>query len=265
MISFPMLKRNMGNVLRLACIFLAILIMYTVVIVYMYDPKLADMLNEYQEALPGMMAAVGMTGSTGTLIEFVNTYLYGFIMTLIPAIFTMVLANKLIMKYVDNGSLACILATPTSRGKFIFTQMISLIIGVTFLLGVTVAMGYGACEYFFPGELDVVMYLNLNLSTLLLQLAIAGITFFAACLFNDSKGYFVVGAGLPLVFYIIQMMANMGGDLKNLKYATIFTLLDGTKIIEGSSVIIQNGILAGIAVVLFLFGGIYFTKKDLPL
>lgn len=265
MISFPMLKRNMGSIFRLGAIFLAIIIMYTVVIIYMFDPKLADMLDEYQKMMPGMMAAVGMTGNTGTLIEFMNTYLYGFIMTLIPAVFTIVLTNKLLMKYVDNGSLACILATPTSRGKLIFTQMISLIFGVALLIAITTAAGYGACEYFFPGELAVQQYIHLNIGVFLLQFAIAGITFCAACLFNDSKGYFVVGAGLPLIFYIIQMMANMGGDLENLKYATIYTLFDGAKIIEGGEIVAQYGIMTAIGVVLFLVGGVCFTRKDLPL
>lgn len=265
MISFPMLKRNLGNIFRLGCIFLIILIMYTVIIIYMFDPQLAEILDEYQKIMPGMMAAVGMTGSTGTLLEFMNTYLYGFIMTLIPAIFSIVLTNKLLMKYVDNGSLACILATPTSRGKLIFTQMLSLILGVVFVVVVTTIVGYGASEYFFPGKLDVLEYINLNIGVFLLQFAIAGITFFAACIFNDSRGYFVVGAGLPLIFYIIQMMANMGGDLERLKYATIHTLFDGAKIIQGGEVVTQYGIMAVMGAALFLIGGVYFTKKDLPL
>lgn len=268
MISLPLFRRNMVSALKLIFIFLLILALYNSVIIYMFDPALADMLNDYQEAMPEMMAAVGMTGAGETLIEFIHTYLYGFIMLLIPMIFTIILTNKLLMKYVDNGSMACLLATPNSRGTIIFTQLLSIMMSIAILIIAASAIGYACCEIMFPGDLDITKYVALNASTLLFQLAIGGIAFIAACIFNESKGYFVIGAGLPLIFYIVQMMANMGGDLENLKYATIFTLFPGAQIVSASAsneVLLCNLILGGIALVLYTFGAVYFTKKDLSL
>ncbi len=42
------------------------------------------MLSSYQEALPEMMAAVGMTDVAQNLLEWIRVYLYGFIMPLFP-------------------------------------------------------------------------------------------------------------------------------------------------------------------------------------
>lgn len=265
MISMPLLKRNLFSSFKVALIILAIILMYTIIIIYMFDPKLADMLNDYQAAMPEMMSAVGMTGAATTLTEFVNTYLYGFIMTLIPAIFTIIIVNKLVMQYVDSGSMACILATPNSRAKIICTQLLSVLIGIVFIIGVTVISGIITSEVLFKGELDIDVYLRLNFSVFLLQFALGGISFFAACYFNESKGYFTVGAGLPFLFYIIKMMANMGGDLEKFKYATIFSLFPANEIVNNQKVVGYNVAMLVIGVVLYTSGCVYFTKKDLSI
>jgi ABC-2 type transport system permease protein len=62
------------------------------------------------------------------------------------------------------------------------------------------------------------------------------------------------------------MLAIMGENLENLKYATIFTLFPGEKIISGASgVFSSNLILALIGVILYIGGTVCFVKKDLPL
>ena len=54
MISLPLFKRNMISAGKLSIIFIAILTMYTSVIIYMFDPELAEMLNQYQQMMPGL-------------------------------------------------------------------------------------------------------------------------------------------------------------------------------------------------------------------
>jgi ABC-2 type transport system permease protein len=266
MISFPLFKRNMISAMNLSVIFLAVLAMYTTIIIYMFDPQMAEMLKEYQKMMPGMMSAVGMTGSSGTLIEFINTYLYGFIMLIIPMVFEIILVNKLLMKYVDSGSMACLLATPNSRKKIIVTQVVSIWLSIILLIVINTVIGLVSSAAMFPGVIDVNQYIQLNISILFLHLAISGIAFFASCLFNESKGYFSLGAGLPILFYLIQMLANMGGDLEFLKYFSIFTLFPGDAIVSGGiGVLSSNLILVGIGIVLYVSGSIRFIEKDLPI
>lgn len=65
---------------------------------------------------------------------------------------------------------------------------------------------------------------------------------------------------MPVLFYLLQALANMGDKLENLKYFTLFTLFNTSDIIAGESVIVP-------ILVLVLYGaGIYiFSKRDLPL
>lgn len=266
MISFPLLKRNMLQLIKPLIIFIAVLGMYTGVIIYMYNPSLMSLLEDYQKAMPGMLQAVGMSGAATCLIEFMKIYLYGFLMLVFPLIFIIVIGNSLVMRYVDTGSMACLLASPNSRLKIIVTQAVSMIAGVTTLMLAITAFGIVCSEAMFPGDLDIQKYLMLNASTLLVQFAIAGIVFFSACFFNESKNFYSIGAGIPLVFFLISMLANMGDKLQNLKYFTIYTLFPKDQIVSGDSgMIAYNIALAIIAIILFVSGIIYFTKKDFSL
>ena len=75
-----------------------------------------------------------------------------------------------------------------------------------------------------------------------------------------------LGAGVPVLFFLIRMLANMGGRLEKLKYATVFTLFDPTGLFRGDS-----AAYAGAAVLLALGLGFYalgtavFSRRDLPL
>lgn len=266
MISVPLLKRNLISGTKLMLAFLVILSMYTVIIIWMYDPDLSKALDQYAKLMPEIMAAVGMTGETGTLLAHINTYLYGFIMLLIPTVFVIMLVNKLIMKYIDNGSMACLLATPNSRRKIITTQLCAIGLLVIVLMVLMTGIGIACSQYMFPDELDISKYILLNVATLLLQLAVSGIAVTAACFFSDSKWYMLIGAGLPLLFYLFQMLSNMGEELEKLKYATLFTLMPGVRIVEGESGVWKSMLALGVIwIVLFAVGELRFERRDLSL
>lgn len=266
MISLPLLKSEIKSNAKVLVIFMVIMSIYIPVIVYMYDPKLAEMLKGFEEAMPDMMAAFGMVVTGSDLISFLNSYLFGFILLLFPMIFSIMLANKLVAKYVDSGSMACLLASPNTRRKIIFTQILVMKLNLFILISYATALAIITSQIFFPGDLNIKGYLLMSLSLYILQLAIGSIAFCASCIFNETKNSYLYGAGIPIIFYLIKMLANMGGKLENLKYATIFTLLPVDKISAGESgTLTPVLILLAIATVFYLIGAYIFTKKDLPI
>ena len=266
MISLPLLKRNLICCVKPFCIIFALLLMYTTVIIYMFDPALAQMLNDYQQALPEVMAAVGMTGTAANLLEWIQIYLYGFIMLLLPLVFIVVAVYSLVMRYVDRGSIAALLSTPNSRTKIIVTQLLSDYLWLVILMAAVTLTGIVSSEAMFPGELELSRYLLLNLGTLLLWFAVAAIAFAAACFFSESKYYYAVGGGLPVLFFLFQMMGNMGERLDFLKYLTLYSLLSAKEIVTGelgTEVVLPCLALLGITVLLSVFGCLYFKRRDL--
>jgi len=262
--NMTLYKRELKGSWKLLVIFAAVLTMYIVMIIGMFDPKMADMLDQFTKVMPDLMNAVGMKGDTSTLLGFMSSYLYGMLFSVFPMVFSIIRGNALIAKYVDRGSMVALLAAPIKRRTVAFTQMKVLGTCIFALVAYVTVIQLASAEAQFPGSLDVGKLLLLNAGLLCLQLFIGGICFFASCLFSDAKYSVAVGAGVPVLMYVIQMLANMGGNLEKAKYFTFFTLFNPDKIIAGeSSAVVGMLILFVGAIVLFAAGIAVFSKKDL--
>jgi len=264
MINWTLYKRGIQGSWKMLLIFAAVITMYFTIIISMFDPALGSALNEFAKAMPELMAIVGMNPASAELVSFLEAYLYGFIMLVFPMLFCILSANKLIARHIDRGSMTYLLAAPVKRETVAFTQMKVMATGLFALVFYATLLGFVNCEISFPGELDIGKFIVLNVGVLCLQLFIGGICFLCSCVFNDSKYAVGVGAGIPALGFIIQMMANAGKELENAKYATFFTLFDSDGIIAGKSGAIWGTLVlfAG-AIVLFSASIVVFSKKDL--
>lgn len=264
MINLTLYKREMKGSWKILLIFAAILTLYISIIVSMYDPEMANMLEQFSEALPEIMAAVGMVGGASNLAGFLSSYLYGFLLLIFPMVYTILRANGLVARYVDRGSMVSLVAAPIKRRTIALTQMLVLITGIAALLLYCTILEIGCSAIMFPGELDIPAILKLNVGLLCLHLFIAGICFLASCLFSDTKYSLGMGAGIPALMYILQMLANVGGNAKNVKYATFFTLFNADRILAGETMAIIGVIILFIgAIALYVTSTLVFCKRDL--
>jgi ABC-2 type transport system permease protein len=108
-------------------------------------------------------------------------------------------------------------------------------------------------------------YLYLNLGAFLLMFAISGISFMFSCVFNLTKNSLALGAGIPIAFFIFEIMSEASSDLEFFKYFSLNTLFDASAIADGGEFFPQFVVLAIVGAVLFLTGIIVFKEKDLPL
>lgn len=114
-------------------------------------------------------------------------------------------------------------------------------------------------------DFDVNHYMMLNIGLFLLLFATSGVSFMFSCIFNLSKNYMAFGAGIPLVFFLFDMMKQVSPDLEIVKYFTINSLFDTETIINGGDYILQFVALGAIGIVLYGIGVYVFKRKDLPL
>ncbi len=265
MVSKALFKQAVKSNYLVVLIFMAVLTMYMSIMVSMYDPKTNDKMLELMASLPPqMMSAFGFKATDSTLIGFLASYFYGFLILIFPMIFEIIISNRLIAKQVDKGSMAYLLATPNTRKKIILTYGLFIFLAITILIVFTTIIGIAFSETMFSGMLDKKEFVMLNIGALLLHYTISGICFFSSCVSNDTKYSMSFGAGVPIAFFLIQMLANMGGKLESLKFATIFSLFNPTNIISGDISVIPSFIALGvIALALYLAGILVFNKKDL--
>lgn len=249
----------------LFAILLAVITMYYTIITAMYDPKMGNVLTELAKSMPEIMAMMGMNGVSTTLEGFLASYLYGFIMLLIPMLFSAVTANSLVARKVDSGAMANLLSAPVSCLRIVLTQMAVLLSGITLMVVCTTGIGLLTCEVCFPGTLHIGRFLMMNLGTLALQWFIGGICILSSCIFHDSKRSFAVGVGIPLFSYVLQMIGNFSSELEGFRYASFFTLFDQQGLSAG-----EQGVLPGLfilligAVLFYTAAAVIFTKKDIP-
>lgn len=267
MISLPLLKQTLKSNYKFFIIFLMILTMYFSIIITMYDPINVESMQLLLQSLPKeVVNAMNFNLIMTTFTGFLASYLYGFLIIVFPMIYIIILANRLVAKHIDNGSMAYLLATPNSRKKVVFTQMIYLVTSIILLMVSLFLLAYVISEIAYPGLIDVKAFVILNFGALLLHLAIGSIAFLSSCIFNDSKDSLAFGAGIPILFFLIQMLSNVGDKLTFLKNFTMFSLFNPQRILEEStSVPISFAALFLIAALLYTAGIIIFNKKDLPI
>ena len=264
MLNMTLYQREMKGSLKMLLIFSAIISMYVTIIIRMYDPEMMATLDNFYEVMPELMASVGMSAGATSLIGFMISYLYGFILLVFPMVFCILRGNGLIAKYTDKGSMALLLAAPTKRRTIALTQMSVLLSGILLIIIFATGLEVAIAETSFPGELVLSELIKLNAALLCLHLFIGSICFLASCIFSDSKYSIAFGAGAPALMYILQMLANAGEKAAVIKHFTFFTLLDANGITAGKSSAIMGtlALLIG-AVILYTTGIIVFCRKDL--
>ncbi len=266
MINTALYKREMKGSIKLLIIFGAVITMYVSIIITMYDPQMMKMLDGFAEAMPELMAAVGMKTNAASLLGFMVSYLYGFILLIFPMLFCILRGNALIAKYVDKGSMVSLTAAPIKRRTIAFTQMNVLVSGIILLVFYSTIVELICAGSSFQGELDITALLILNGGLLCLHLFIGGICFLSSCVFSDTRYSVALGAGIPALMYVLQMLANAGEKAEWAKYFTFFTLFHPEGLIAG-----ENSAIAGIfillagAVILYAAGIIFFERKDLSI
>lgn len=185
---------------------------------------------------------------------------------LLPVIFIVLTANGLLAAQVDKGSMAYLLSTPTKRTTIVRTQGMFLILSLIFMFAVVTGVGIMGIHQFQSGiDIDMTKYYQLILGLFLLMFATSGISFFASSLFNLSKNSLLLGAGLPVAFFLLHLMATASSSLDFLKYFTLNSLFDTTAVLQGDN-IVRNFSILGVIGLVFYFSSLFvFDKKDLPL
>ena len=266
MISLPLLKKEMKSGWKMLVIFLAVVAMYTTIIVGMFDPNLGESLNMMAESMPQLFEAFGMSNPGTTMLEFVANYLYGFILIVFPLIYILLTCNRLIVRYVDRGSMVSLLATPNTRGRIIRTQLFGLVGGITILVAFATVLIVLTSYLFFDEGIDIPYLLLLNAGLWCLHIFFGGLAFLSACLFNETKLETGVAAGISILFILIDMLSQVGDKIDWLEYATPLTLFSTDLLITGDEEgIIRIGVLFVCGIVMMLAGGIIFKRKDLSI
>ena len=261
MISFPLLRQTIKSNIKYFFVFTLILCVFLVVMCGVFTPTTVENLNGVSKGT----ALARIFGNDGTLIGFMSNSFYALMAIVFPMVYSIMVGNRLIAEKIDRGSMACLLSTPLTRFKITMTSACYFIGSLMIMWLIATGVGYFVAETFQKGALDIEVFIMMNVGCFLYHFVISAICFCSSCIFNTSKASLTLGAGIPLAFFVIALFLKLSDDLKFLKYATLNTLFDTQKILEGSGFMCEFWIMGGIGMIFYLVGMLVFQKKDLPI
>lgn len=257
LLSKHILKQSTKSNWKLWAILSAVLCFF-IIVMTITAPKMA----ERASSSPSAMFPNGF--SLNALYAMVFFGMMGLTLMLI---YMITAANKLVVGEVDKGTMSFTLNTPTTRKQLIFSKALFYvvsIIGMALLVGILGTIA-GSAIKIDSSMFSIGNFWIMILGFFLYGFAVSGICFLASCWFNKSSKSIMVGAGIPIAFFLFNQLSGIDKNLDFLKYFSINTLFDASAIAGGGSFIIQYVALFVIGIVLYVIGINKFLRKDLPL
>lgn len=220
---------------RLVAFWLAVIILaYGGIIAAMFPilEENSKLLEDYLNILPeGMLAAFGMSGNLTDPGVFFSTYIGSFLWPVVAAMGAIILATRPVAADVERGWTEVVLGTPLTRTRSLLAAIVaqSLVLGVLAVAapaGVLIAGGLVGAGF------ETAPFLAASVIFWLFACAIAGVTSLVAALTLSRGTAAGVAAGVLLVMYLMNIVAELQADLSWLasfgwfKYLTVTDLID---------------------------------------
>lgn len=268
--NFPLFWSSIKANWNLLLIFTLIMLAYLMMILSMYTPDfLSTLAAAIDMVTTDIAATVGMNKIPTSLIDFVAVYFYGFLTHLFLLVHTILLPLRLMVKYVDRGSMSYLLSTPNSRLEIAVTQVVYMAASLLVMMLVLTCLPLAYTASSHPGAMDIPAFICLNFTTYLVGLAMASITFFFSCFWNNMKYAAFSSSALLGLFFIFTLLGKYGhskGVYGIVEIFSIFQLHRAREIVMGeTNMFINNGLLLLIIAIFIGSGILVFKKKDLPL
>ena len=246
------------------------LIIWTAVISFMLGicviiyPEMSAQMSDISQMFADMgsfSAAFGMDQiNFGEFIGFFGVEC-GNVLGLGGAFFAAIIGVSVLAKEEKEHTAEFLLTQPISRTRII-SEKLCAVFAQIIILNVVVA-GVTALTVFAIGEeINVKTLALLLFAYFILQIEITLITFGISAFIR--RGGLGIGLGIAVMFYFINIVANLTDKAKFLKYITPFGYTDGADIISNNAINI-NYLTVGI--ILALIGGVTayvkYIKKDI--
>lgn len=241
----------------------AILALYIVSVVYMYDPAITENLSLIMDTMPDMFAAFGMSNAATTMTGFLLNYLYGFLFTWVPLLLIMMTVNRMVVRTIDRGSLSYALSSPVSRLRIAITFVMVTLTVLAATLALILVVQTTTAKALFPGELDYAELLRASIGLLCLWVFMAGLCFASACSFHDARTALWVGGSACLAMFLAEMVTQVGRGLEGLRGVNPVGLFDPYALAAASvDAAWHAAILAAVGLALFALGTAVFCRRD---
>lgn len=177
------------------------------------------------------------------------------------ACFAAIIGISALSKEEKDKTAELLLTHPVSRKKVFFTKL-SCVFCQILILNAAVFLVLILSTFAIGEDADIKKLLLVLLSYFILHTEIAFITFGISA-FMRKRGI-GIGLGISMLFYFLNMIANISEDVEFIKYITPFAYTNGTYILENSSLEWKYVAIGAVVTIFTLIAGLLrYDKKDI--
>jgi ABC-2 type transport system permease protein len=218
-----------------------------------------QMLSIYPKEL---MAAFGISGSLGDPGIFFNSYVFQFLWPLVAAIAAILMATR-VAADADRGFLELPLSTRLPRLRYLGATIGSQVVGMAILAAMTIA-AILLVDLFIEPDFAVDRLALAGVHAFALGLAVCGVTALLAVLLLDRGRAGGLVAGILIVMYLVNVIAQLSPDLRALANLSAFHYFDLRAVIDsGTYPVADSMIYVAVAVIGWALALLVFRRRDL--
>jgi ABC-2 type transport system permease protein len=239
--------------------------LYAAIIVAFY-PTILENAAEFEKMMEiypkELMAAFGIVGSLGDPGTFLNSYVFQFLWPLAAAIVAILMATRVAVD-ADRGFLELPLSTRLPRVRYLAATIGAQVAGIVVLTAVTIGAIW-ATDLFIEPDFDVPRLVLAGGHAAAMAAAIGGVTTLLAVLLLDRGRAGGLAAGILIVMYLLNVVAQLSDDFEWLKYLSAFYYFDLKPLIDDGAYPLGASLLyLAFAVGGWLLALVVFRRRDL--
>ena len=262
-----MIKRELIVNIKSFIICLAILIVMFLMVYLIYPFIITeDTINQMDELMKmfpeELLKAFNMDmASISNVYGWIKTEGLMFVMITV-GIYASIMGASILLKEENDKTIEYLGFLPIKRSKILTNK---LIVSMIYIVSLIVVFGlFNFIALLISGDFDKQQFLLLSISPLFMALPLYALCLFISTFMHKTKGIIGIGLGLVLIFYFLNVAAELSDKVEFFKYFSLYTLADTRNIIENTKIsivcILVSIALSAIFVVLTYFR---YNKKEL--
>lgn len=266
MFSLNLLKRTLLEQKIALAIYTIGLGLYAWMMVAMYPTisQNSSGLEQYWESFPETMKQFfGAKELSITTLEGFLSVEYILFWQIIILAFTIAFATRAIVKEIEDGTMELMLSYPISRLKFIFTKIVSGIIGIIILAGLSSLILY-LTTLTIEDSIAFKKILYIGVASFGLFFAFLGINFIFSAIFSErSKANFTL-VGILIASYLLNVFSGLSDKVEKFHFLSLFKYANTESILQDGTFELKSFfILIGVGVIGSIIAMTIFRKRDI--
>lgn len=255
-----MLKRELKINLKSLIIWSITLILIYILIYAIYPNLITEesrgALEQMMNSMPKEILANFNMDIVGieTVFGWFKTEGYIFL-TLIGGIYSAILGGTILLKEENDKTIEFLYSKPVNRNKIVTSKILCGIINIFIFTTIVIIINWLSLS---NGEdFDTKQFLMISILPILLYYMLFFIMLFISTFFKKTKPVMSISIGIVFLSYFMQIIGNMGENVKIIKDISLFEFVSSRYIILNNEIDMKY-VYIGIGIIVLTMLGTYF-------